>query len=1636
MQGSEQETQDIFQALEDVSPLRRSKALEELRVSVKENQGHLLFGNVKRVFSVLKARLRDSNWNVAHQTVQFLGELFRMSDLGPDCKSCLSIILPTLVESIGDTKPPIRKSSLQVLKDLLVHTDSVGLVVETFLRSGLENEDERVREYSVQALPSIVECARNAAGMVDTPSVVDALVSRLRDPSMVVVQAAEESIFALQAQMGEDAVQAAVKRMGQQKQALFAEHQKNIMKNSGSNFMITPAADTLLQFGFVPINALNQLRDAGNYKIRLSGIEELDRLVSGLTNVSPVVPHLPALMDFLAGLLTDQNFKISLTSIHILGAMVEKFGASLEPALANIFPPLVDKLGDNKIVVRQGIMKFMNGLISFVNPDPVLKTLLGYCDGKSARVREEVMNIVTIALLKASDHPFDFPALVQPLCRALTDSKPKVRDAAMDAMAVMHSRIGTSEMNAILTPALVDEETFRRLQDQFAQGMLPKLSAEGLVLHVAQGGGSGLTIDSGGGEDLARSRRTTPASRSSVTPGTTPSAQKKIPWDLPGSRSGSRQSSAAGAARTSPPKGKAQDERGPWQGDIPEWDQNLAYERRVFTRGEEDESNRWQGDMPQGQGSPQGQGQQGQYQQQTSPQSQQQQHYQQQQYEQQQQQFYQQQHAQQLAQQQYYQQQQYQQAQQQQQGGYQQQEYNHYQQAGQPQQSHFQQNEDYQTLPQVEYDDQEGFGWDKGDAPAVGDLTDPPSPMRSPGGGRRSGGPGPRAGYEGSPASPSSPNPPHSPRNFRRDVASDATAQPTVLTFGEGDGGGQQSPSPRKDDKVKLWLPDAMPPADPDERPIGGTGGGYRDPDERPIGGMGGGGGGGGGGGAAQVDEQAPTGTGYSAVDERMPTGGGYKPAAVDERMPTGVGYTEAERPIGGTGGGRGGGGGSAPAEDVPWWEKAEQAGIVGSPQGRRRRAVEERSEVGSAPVSAPSSASSSRSNIYDDKLGLLQQATPTRSRRDLSSASSSASSRQGSAPGSAPRHGRREGSANRPRPVSILKRTPPVTSSAADSADDYADEPPSPTRRQMNKSQMSKSGKSAIDIGSRPVELMSTDDLTPMEDPQKAARLCANKLNSDDWSAMYEGIDIVRRLAKHNPEAISGMSAELGASMLHLAQNLRSQVSRNALLGLYDMYTFLKKQMDSTIDTAVPALIKRACETNAFICEASDNALNAMVCNAGPRPIMVALLNVGSSRQAQQRTKAAVHLEALIDKQGDKLLQCRETDRLFPGLAAFTQDSNPECRAHGKRGLYRLSRLYNAAEFERKCTALISPEANCRKAQEVAAQGRAQGVEAFGVTAGGFGPGRGNVTGKRGQVGRLTVSAGAYTGKSNSLSNAKGHPSATAATGGAEDSLQALSVHGDGRDKGRSPRRVAPRRAVSTATRVTKDIPELEGMDQRYASMSAGDWRVRHSAVSELADLVLKFPAECRPRLQAIFDHLTLRLADGNSKVLLLALSSLERMVPVLRDDLEVVLNTLIPALSQQIGSANATVRQTTMQVLDQLIEHVDNTSLIQYFANVIAFGNPRAKAVIVEKTAVIVPRVYKQKPQLIMKHVLPRAVRLVEDPDASMRAACTLLLQALHDELGEKLEQTDMTDEQRRRVVAATQGDAQGQYHRSPAR
>jgi len=156
---------------------------------------------------------------------------------------------------------------------------------------------------------------------------------------------------------------------------------------------------------------------------------------------------------------------------------------------------------------------------------------------------------------------------------------------------------------------------------------------------------------------------------------------------------------------------------------------------------------------------------------------------------------------------------------------------------------------------------------------------------------------------------------------------------------------------------------------------------------------------------------------------------------------------------------------------------------------------------------------------------------------------------------------------------------------------------------------------------------------------------------------------------------------------------------------------------------------------------------------------------------------------------------------------------------------------------------------------------------------------------------------------------------------------------------------------------------------------------------------------------VHTIFDHLMPRLTDSNSKVNVVALQRLEQMVPVMRDGLTSVAATLVQTLGASLASSNAQVRSTTPPVIDKLVEEVDHSALIQPFAKCALYSPPKARPMMVDKLRELSTSVYAAKPQLVVKHAVPTAFRLLEDNRAELRTGSVQLLRMLHVLLGPAL-------------------------------
>ncbi|NXS54250.1 TGRM1 protein, partial [Brachypteracias leptosomus] len=102
------------------------------------------------------------------------------------------------------------------------------------------------------------------------------------------------------------------------------------------------------------------------------------------------------------------------------------------------------------------------------------------------------------------------------------------------------------------------------------------------------------------------------------------------------------------------------------------------------------------------------------------------------------------------------------------------------------------------------------------------------------------------------------------------------------------------------------------------------------------------------------------------------------------------------------------------------------------------------------------------------------------------------------------------------------------------------------------------------------------------------------------------------------------------------------------------------------------------------------------------------------------------------------------------------------------------------------------------------------------------------------------------------------------------------------------------------------------------------------------------------------IFDAFTSRLHESNSKVNQVALETMHKMIPLLKDNLSPVISLLIPAIvDNNLNSKNPGIYAAATNVIQALCQHVDNYLLLQPFCMKVQLLNGKAKQDLAEKLA-----------------------------------------------------------------------------------
>ncbi|XP_053451317.1 TOG array regulator of axonemal microtubules protein 1 isoform X2 [Nycticebus coucang] len=505
--------------------------------------------------------------------------------------------------------------------------------------------------------------------------------------------------------------------------------------------------------------------------------------------------------------------------------------------------------------------------------------------------------------------------------------------------------------------------------------------------------------------------------------------------------------------------------------------------------------------------------------------------------------------------------------------------------------------------------------------------------------------------------------------------------------------------------------------------------------------------------------------------------------------------------------------------------------------------------------------------------------------------------------------------------------------------------------------------------------EIMDLSELRPFFKPELALIEALRLLADEDWEKKIEGLNFIRCLAAFHSEILNTKLHEITFAVVQEVKNLRSGVSRAAVVCLSDLFTYLKKNMDQELDTTVKVLLHKAGESNTFIREDVDKALRAMANSVTPARAVVSLISGGQSHlHIAVRRCTAQHLSDVVEfMEPERVLSGAKdmAERILPAAAKFAQDSSPETRFYGRKMLFLMMCHPN---FEKMLEKYV-PSKDLPYIKESVKNLRQKGLGEIPLDTPSA-KGRRTYTGNVGNTRSSSISRDTFNSTEREVTEVR-----------------------------EVTRKSVPRNSFESA----EYIKVITGL------LNAKDFRDRINGIKQLLSDTENNQELVIGNIVKIFDAFKSRLHDSNSKVNLVALETMYKMIPLLRDNLSPIINMLIPAIvDNNLNSKNPGIYTAATNVVQALSQHVDNYLLLQPFCTKAQFLNGKAKQDMTEKLADIVMELYQRKPHateqkvlVVLWHLLGNMTNSGSLPGAggNIRTATAKLSKALFAQMGQNL-------------------------------
>ncbi|CAP29029.1 Protein CBG09579 [Caenorhabditis briggsae] len=209
------------------------------------------------------------------------------------------------------------------------------------------------------------------------------------------------------------------------------------------------------------------------------------------------------------------------------------------------------------------------------------------------------------------------------------------------------------------------------------------------------------------------------------------------------------------------------------------------------------------------------------------------------------------------------------------------------------------------------------------------------------------------------------------------------------------------------------------------------------------------------------------------------------------------------------------------------------------------------------------------------------------------------------------------------------------------------------------------------------------------LDSSNMSVNIALKKMAHDEWSEKVDGLNMISTLSETQPKQVSDNLKEVIIAILNECKNLRSSVSRVAIVTIGTVAQNLNSKIDSEMEKICVVLLNKAGDvSNAFIRDDATDSLNKLVKAATAGKALQGIIVAGSkSKNNTIRASCANFVHDIITIQGSSVILNNQAAlcSVLPVLIQFAKDQSPQVRTSGKQSLCFLSKDPNFDRLMKK---------------------------------------------------------------------------------------------------------------------------------------------------------------------------------------------------------------------------------------------------------------------------------------------------------------------------------------------------------------